>query len=121
MTFATLRWIVKHLGLFIGYGLLCMLLALAGAAYLTWALLRFFLLKSRFTTLINVAANREVIPEFIQTRFHARNVEQAAERLLTDPKVRETQLKAQQDALRIMAGSGRPAAEIAAETILKLS
>jgi alpha-beta hydrolase superfamily lysophospholipase len=30
MTFATLRWILKHLGLFIGYGLLCMLLALAG-------------------------------------------------------------------------------------------
>jgi lipid-A-disaccharide synthase len=89
--------------------------------WITWALLRFFLLKSRFTTLINVAANREVIPEFIQTRFHARNVEQAAERLLTDSKVREAQLKAQQDALRIMAGSGRPAAEIAAETILKLS
>jgi len=33
---ATLRWILKHLGLFIGYGVACMLLALAGvyAVYL---------------------------------------------------------------------------------------
>ncbi len=89
--------------------------------WITWALLRFFLFKSRFSALVNVAANREVIPEFLQTSFSVKNIEQAAERRLSDPAVLRAQQEGQREALRIMAGTGRPAAEIAAETILKLS
>ena len=89
--------------------------------WITWALLRFFLFKSRFSALVNVAVNREVIPEFLQTTFNAKNIEQAVERRLSDPAVLKAQQEGQREALRIMAGTGRPAAEIAAETILKLS
>lgn len=89
--------------------------------WITWALLRFFLFKSRFSALVNVAANREVIPEFLQTSFNARNIEQAVEDRLANPRVLKSQQDGQREALRIMAGTGRPAAEIAAETILKLS
>lgn len=89
--------------------------------WITWALLRFFLFKSRFSALVNVAVNREVIPEFLQTSFSVKNIEQAAERRLSDPVVLKSQQDGQREALGIMAGTGRPAAEIAAETILKLS
>lgn len=89
--------------------------------WITWGLLRFFLFKSRFSALVNVAANREVIPEFLQTRFNAANIERAVELRLSNPAILKEQRDAQQNALRIMAGTGRPAAEISAETILKLS
>ena len=89
--------------------------------WITWALLRFFLFKSRFSALVNVAANREVIPEFLQTSFSVKNIERAVEDRLTNPSVLKGQQDGQREALRIMAGTGRPAAEIAAETILKLS
>lgn len=89
--------------------------------WITWALLRFFLFKSRFSALVNVTVNREVIPEFLQTSFSVKNIEQAAERRLSDPAILKAQQEGQKEALRVMAGTGRPAAEIAAETILKLS
>lgn len=89
--------------------------------WITWALLRFFLFKSRFSALVNVAANREVIPEFLQTRFSVRNIEQAVEARLSNPAVLKAQQDGQREAIRVMSGTGRPAAEIAADTILKLS
>lgn len=89
--------------------------------WITWVLLRFFLFKSRFSALVNVAANREVIPEFLQTRFSVENIERAVEERLSNPAVLKAQQDGQREAIRIMSGTGRPAAEIAAETILKLS
>ncbi len=89
--------------------------------WITWAILRFLLFKSRFSALVNVAANREVIPEFLQTRFNVRNIEQAVEARLSDPAILNAQQDGQREAIRVMAGAGRPAAEIAAETILMLS
>ena len=89
--------------------------------WITWALLRFLLFKSRFSALVNVAANREVIPEFLQTRFSVKNIEQAVEARLSSPAVLKAQQDGQREAIRIMSGTGRPAAQIAAETILKLS
>lgn len=89
--------------------------------WITWALLRGLLFKSRYSSLVNVAVNREVIPEFIQTRFKASLIRDSAERRLSDPVTLKAQLDGQREALAIMAGTGRPAAEIAAETILSLS
>ncbi len=40
--------------------------------WVTWAIARLFLMRSRFIRLVNVAAGREVAPEFVQTRPHAR-------------------------------------------------
>lgn len=89
--------------------------------WITWGLLRAFLFKSKYSALVNVAANAEVIPEFIQTRFNAHNVAESAEKRLSDPAVLETQRAQQREAIRIMSGDGRSAADISAETILKLS
>lgn len=89
--------------------------------WITWALLRAFMFKSKYSALVNVAADREVIPEFIQTRFNAENIAAAAEERLTNPKLLEDQRDAQRDAIRVMAGDGRSAADISADVILKLS
>ena len=89
--------------------------------WVTWALARLFLMRSRFITLLNVAAGKEIAPEFVQTRLMAANLAEAAERLLSDPAALEMQRKGQAEALKLMAGPGKPAAQIAAETILKLA
>jgi lipid-A-disaccharide synthase len=89
--------------------------------WVTWAIARAFLMRSRFITLLNVAAGREVAPEFVQTRLTPANLAQAAERLLSNPAVLEAQRKSQMEALALMAGPGRPAADIAAEIILRLA
>jgi lipid-A-disaccharide synthase len=89
--------------------------------WVTWAIARLFLMRSRFITLVNVAAGREVAPEFVQTRLTPRNLTAAAERLLASADERAAQRREQDAALKVMAGPGRPAAEIAAEQILKLA
>ena len=87
----------------------------------TWAVARLFLMKSRFITLLNVAADREIAPEFVQTRFTPAKVAAASERLLSDEKQRQTQITAQFDALNQMGRGQRPPAEISADVILKMA
>ena len=89
--------------------------------WVTWAIARLFLMRSRFITLLNVAAGEEVAPEFVQTRFTPARVAGAAEGLLSNPKMLAIQRRRQDAALKEMAGPGRPAAEISAETILRLA
>jgi lipid-A-disaccharide synthase len=89
--------------------------------WITWALLRAFLFKSKYSALVNVAANAEVIPEFIQTRFRADLIAKSAIDRLHKPELLRMQREAQANAITIMKGTGRPAAEISAETILRLS
>jgi lipid-A-disaccharide synthase len=85
--------------------------------WITWALARLFLFKGKFVTLMNVAVNREVAPELIQTRFTPANVARLAAPLLDDPAKRADQIAAQNAALDAMGRGGRPAAEIAADAI----
>jgi lipid-A-disaccharide synthase len=88
--------------------------------WITWAVARAFLFKAKFASLMNVAADREVAPEFMQTKFTAENIAAAAAPLLDDPAAREEQVRAQDEALALMGRGGRPAAEIAAEAVLKV-
>lgn len=88
--------------------------------WITWAVARAFLFKARFATLMNVAADAEVAPEFLQTRFTAENLARAAAPLLDDEAAREEQVRRQDDALARMGRGGRPAADIAAEAVLKV-
>jgi lipid-A-disaccharide synthase len=89
--------------------------------WITWAIARLFLMRSRFITLLNVAAGEEAAPEFVQTRFTPDRVAGAALRLLEDPAALDAQRARQKRALEAMDGPGRPAADIAAETILQLT
>jgi len=86
--------------------------------WITWALARALLYRSRFATLMNVAAGAEVAPEFIQTRFTRANIVAAALPLIADPEARRRQVAAQDAALAAMGRGGRPAAEVAADVVM---
>jgi lipid-A-disaccharide synthase len=86
--------------------------------WMTWALGRAFLFKSKFATLMNVAADAEVVPEFLQTRCTPANIATAAATLLDDEGARAEQIRRQDEALALMGRGGRPAAEIAADAVL---
>lgn len=88
--------------------------------WITWALARAFLFKSKYATLMNVAADAEVAPEFIQTRFTAENLVRVTAPLLDDEAAHDEQVRHQDEALALMGRGGRPAAEIAAEAVLKV-
>jgi lipid-A-disaccharide synthase len=88
--------------------------------WITWAIARAFLFKSKYATLMNVAADKEVAPEFIQTQCTAENLAAAAAPLLDDPDAREHQVRAQDEALAKMGRGDRPASEIAADAVLKV-
>jgi lipid-A-disaccharide synthase len=86
--------------------------------WITWGLARAFLFKGKYTTLMNVAADAEVAPELIQTRFTPANLVKAAAPLLDDEAANDEQVRRQDDALALMGRGGRPAAEIAADAVL---
>jgi lipid-A-disaccharide synthase len=88
--------------------------------WVTWALARAFLLKTKYATLMNVAAGKEAAPEFLQTRFNADNLVAAAARLLDDEPARQEQIRAQNAALALMGRGGPPAANVAADAVLKV-
>ncbi|HRK64158.1 MAG TPA: lipid-A-disaccharide synthase, partial [Terricaulis sp.] len=86
--------------------------------WITWAVARFILFKGKYATLMNVAADAEIAPELIQTKFSAANIAAAAAPLLDDPALREEQVRLQDDALKKMGRGKTPAAEIAAGAVL---
>ncbi len=86
--------------------------------WVTWAVARAFLFKGKYVTLMNVAADAEVAPELLQTKFTAENVAAAAAPLLDDEDAREEQVRRQDEALDRMGRGARPASEIAAEAVL---
>lgn len=88
--------------------------------WVTWALARAFLFKSKYATLMNVAADKEVAPEFIQTKCTPENIAAAAAPLLDDGDAREEQVRAQDEALAKMGRGDRPASEFAADAVLKV-
>lgn len=86
--------------------------------WITWAIARAFLYKSPFINLLNVAAGRMIVPEFLQTRCRADLIAAASARLLDDPHAREAQVRAQDAALAVMGAGEAPAARRAAEAVL---
>lgn len=85
--------------------------------WITWALAR-IVFRGKYVTLMNVAADAEIVPEFLQTQFTAENIARAAATLLDDEAMREEQVRRQDEALAKMGRGGRPAADIAAEAVL---
>lgn len=72
----------------------------------------------RYAALANIAADREVIPEFLQRRCRAELMAPALIALLQGGPAREAQLSALPEIVRGWTGGGRPAAEMAAEAVL---
>ena len=88
--------------------------------WITWAIARAFLFKSKYASLMNVAADAEVAPEFIQTRCTPENIAAAAAPILDSADAREEQIRAQDEALAKMGRGGRPAADIAADAVFNV-
>jgi len=85
-------------------------------SWLTAAIMR-RLVVARFITLLNIAADREAAPEFVQERFTAPALARALGQLMDDPDARTAQVQAQFEALARLRHGARPAAEVAAEAV----
>jgi lipid-A-disaccharide synthase len=85
--------------------------------WLTWVMAR-MVFRGKYVTLMNVAADAEVAPELLQTKFTAEAVVAAAAPLLDDEGAREEQVRRQDEALALMGRGSEPAAQIAAAAVL---
>lgn len=88
--------------------------------WITWALARGFLYSKTHITLLNILnGDKEIVPEFVQTRFNASGIAAKALEWLDQPSELAAQAERQEMALRAMIRNGKPAAEIAAGAILE--
>ena len=75
----------------------------------------------RHFSLINILANREVMPERMQDRAEPDGLAEAVGVLLNDPAQRATQIEEQKQALaRLALPAGQSPAKLAADTLLTL-
>lgn len=86
--------------------------------WLTALIARYVLFKAKYATLMNVAADEEVAPEFLQQNMTEENLERAAAPLLDDAALRARQIERQNAALDRMGRGGRAASEIAADVVI---
>jgi lipid-A-disaccharide synthase len=87
--------------------------------WITWALVRGLLYKKRHITLLNILnGDREIVPEFVQTKLDPRRIANRALEWLSDPAKLSEQRAQQAHALRALVREGASAAEIAADAIL---
>lgn len=88
--------------------------------WLAWAAARFFLMKAKYISLANIAADEMLIPEHVQTQCRGDVLAHSVGALLDDPARRSdisTKLRAVTDHMR---GEGGAPARNAAEAVLRL-
>ena len=78
------------------------------------------LVRTRFATLLNIAADREVAPEFIQDAATGPALAKAVLDRLADPALRAAQVAAQDEALKQMGRGGPDPSDKAADVIAAL-
>lgn len=87
--------------------------------WITWALARAFnLMKSKYISLVNIAADEEIVPEIIQLSATGSRLSRAVSALLDDPDRRRRLSARLAETTAKMRGSGR-ASERAAEAVLE--
>ncbi len=87
--------------------------------WMTWAVARGLLFKKVHITLLNILnGDREIVPEFVQTRMSADRISVKALAWLNNPAALADQKARQAEALKALTGDGKPAAEIAADAII---
>jgi lipid-A-disaccharide synthase len=87
---------------------------------LSYAILK-RMVRTPWISLVNIAAGRMVMPEFIQDRCTGHKLAEAVEILLADPAARAAQAAAQQLALTQMGRGGPDPSEAAANVVLALA
>ena len=78
------------------------------------------IVRTRFITLINIAADAAVAPEMIQDDCTGPKLARELARLLDDPELRAAQAAAQAQALEALGGRGPAPAERAADAIFEM-
>lgn len=86
--------------------------------WLTWTIAKAFLLKIQYASLINIALDREAIPEFLQGDLVADDMATCARAYLESDEQRDVQKRDLKKALDKMGWDDAPADEIAAKSIL---
>jgi lipid-A-disaccharide synthase len=87
--------------------------------WITWALARGLLYKKVHITLLNILnGDRQIVPEFVQTRLKAGLIAGKALEWLRDQAECEAQRARQGAALSALVRDGKPAAETAADAVL---
>ncbi len=89
--------------------------------WITWGLARGFLYKKTHITLLNIISDdREIVPEFVQSRMQPDLIAGKAAEWLSSPDLLCAQRQAQASALSRMTGGQRKCADIAADIILQV-
>jgi lipid-A-disaccharide synthase len=78
------------------------------------------MLKSRFITLVNIALDQAIVPEFIQDGLTPEAVASAVTHLLTDPAAHARQVRLLDQALTQMGRDDPPMAQRAANALVAL-
>jgi len=87
--------------------------------WITWALARGLLYRKVHITLLNILnGDRQIVPEFVQTRLKAGSIAAKALEWLQDPAECGAQRARQSAALSALVRDGKPAAETAADAVL---
>lgn len=87
--------------------------------WITWALARFLgLMKAKYISLVNIAADEELVPELVQTKATGANLATAVDALLADPARRDRLARRLVETTAVMRGDGR-ASDRAAEAVLE--
>lgn len=73
----------------------------------------------KYLSMVNIAADHEIIPEFIQENCKSSDIAAVLLRLMTDKHARSEQLDSFPEQLEKFGIGGPPAANVAAETVLK--
>jgi lipid-A-disaccharide synthase len=79
-----------------------------------------FMLKSRFVTLVNIALNQAIVPEFIQDKLTPEAIIEEASKLLTNPNAHARQVNLLDQALTKMGRDDPPMAQRAASALLAI-
>ena len=89
--------------------------------WLYYAVVRVFLMKAKFISLTNIAADEELIPELIQLRCNGRALAEAAAKFLDDPDLRNETRQRLQAVTSQMAGDARSPSQAAARAVLRIA
>jgi lipid-A-disaccharide synthase len=79
------------------------------------------IIRTRYFTLFNIAADREIAPEFLQERCNGPELAAAVSALLGDPERRKAQAEAQTAALEKLGLHGPDPFEAAADVVIDLA
>jgi len=85
----------------------------------TWAIARTLLYKPKYMTLLNIVADKEIAPEYLQTKFTADALAAKVLERLSDKTSLDTQIAQQNLTLEKLGKNKASAAQLAAEAILK--